>query len=166
MAVKAGALAIAFACVASQAAALSCMQPQIERSFNWWAEAEETYYIGVGSLEPTGLLPKVRSGMTPSESMGEREPITAEYAFSGRLLNGQNGVEVSLPITVEVTCLASWCGRFPQPGKTGLMALRGTDIQNLTLEMSACPGSIFPAETEATVNACMRAGQCDEPQER
>ena len=82
--------------------------------------------------------------------------------FEGVLLDGGDGQPYSLPITVSVGCIASWCGSFPRDGQNGLMALRGTEVTNLTLDISACPGSIFPAETEATVNECLRNGRCAE----
>ena len=159
-------LAAAMVVAASQAHALSCMQPQIERSFNWWVEAEETYYIGVGSLEPNEALPKVSADFGFSDPNADRGPFTAQYTFSGRLLDGGQGVPFTAPITVTVSCLASWCGSFPQAGTSGLMALRGVGIQNLTLERGACPGSIFPADTEATVSECIRNGRCAEPAEQ
>lgn len=163
MAVKALSLAAALVVVSQQAHALSCAQPQIERSFNWWAEAEETYYIGVGSLDPIGPQPKNPSRMMLSDQNADRGPVAAQYTFSGRLLDGENGVPFTMPITIEVSCISSWCGSFPDPGTSGLMALRGTGVQNLTLERHACPGSVFPAKTETTVNQCIRDGRCTEP---
>jgi len=162
MAVKAVAIGATLALTATQAFALSCAQPQIERSFDSWVDAEETYYIGVGTLEPIGTVPKTSNGFDPSGGIGGKEPITAQYMFSGRLLDGAAGVLFEHPITVRVTCVASWCGSFPKIGAKGLMALRGVGIRNLTLDMHACPGSIFPAETEATVSECMRVGKCEE----
>lgn len=159
---RAGLLAAVFAGLASPAAALSCIQPQIERSFNGWAEADERYYIGVGTLTPAEPLPQVPQGFDPLNPNFERDPVAATYSFSGRLLDGQAGVAFDMPITVKVSCVASWCGRFPEPGTSGLMALRGDGILNLTLEMHACPGSIFPAETEATVSQCILDGRCAE----
>ena len=162
MALRALALGAAgLALSASSAYALSCAQPQIERSFNGWVDSEDTYYIGVGALEPIGPLPKIASGYDASNLNSDREPVTAQYSFSGRLLNGEQGVPYTMPITVRVNCIASWCGGFPQSGKTGLMALRGVGILNLTLDIHACPGSIFPAETEKTVTDCIRAGRCE-----
>ena len=164
MALRALILGAGFVAIAGQQAhALSCAQPQIERSFNWWAEAEETYYIGVGSLDPIGPQPENPSAnILPGPSF-DREPVAAQYTFSGRLLDGEKGVPFTMPITVEVTCVASWCGSFPKPGTSGLMALRGVGVQNLTLERHACPGSIFPAKTETKVNQCIRDGKCAEP---
>ncbi len=160
---RAAGLAAALIFGASQAQALSCMRADIERSFNGWVEADETYYIGVGSLRPLGDVPDLPDAMDPTGGFEDKEPVTALYQFSGRLLDGRFGQPADLPITVSVTCLGPWCGNFPAAGAEGLMALRGVGIQNLTLDMHACPGSIFPADTEATVNECMRDGRCAEP---
>jgi len=156
-------LAAALVATASQAHALSCARPMIERSFNWWVESDDSYYIGVGSLDPIGPMPENPNRMLRPDQMADNTPATAQYTFSGRLLDGQNGVPFTMPITVEVTCISAWCGSFPEPGTSGLMALRGVGVQNLTLERHACPGSVFPAETEATVNQCIRDGSCVEP---
>jgi len=158
------ALGAALALSTSQTFALSCAPPQIENSFNGWVDSEETYYIGVGSLEPIGELPKIPSAFDQGNSFGEKEPLTATYLFSGELLDGEQGHAYEMPITVNVSCLGPWCGRFPADGKKGLMALRGVGILNLTLDINACPGSIFPAETEATVQACIREGRGGESQ--
>jgi len=152
----------AFALFASQAVALSCIQPDVNRSFNGWVESEDTYYIGVGALTPIGDLPEIPSPFDPANNFEPPEPVTASYLFSGELLDGELGQSFEMPITVRVTCIASWCGNFPQDGTEGLMALRGAGVFNLTLDMNACPGSIFPADTRGTVNACMRSGRCGE----
>ena len=154
-------LAFMLMCAASQAHALSCIRPEIERSFNRWVDSENSYYIGVGTLSPVGAVPDIPNA-TQQNDFDRREPITMAYTFTGRLLDGGRGVPVDMPITVSVSCLASWCGNFPAAGANGLMALRGTEVASLTLDMNACPGSIFPAETETTVSACIREGRCTE----
>ena len=154
-------LGAVFALSASHAFALSCAQPHVERSFNRWVESDQTYYIGVGSIRPTSALPKVSNGFGLNRGLEKKEPIKASYVFTGELLDGNRGHPVDLPITVSVTCLGPWCGGFPKAGTEGLMALRGVGLENLTLDISACPGAIFSAETEATVSACMRVGRCE-----
>ena len=148
--------------LASQAYALSCAEPNIERSFNSWVDAEETYYIGVGSLKSTSALPEVPRLQFPTNDFGKKDPIGASYLFTGELLDGDRGHAVELPITINVNCIGPWCGGFPKEGTTGLMALRGVGLLNLTLDIHACPGAIFPTETETTVSACIRAGRCEE----
>ena len=160
MAVRSLALGAALALSTSSAFALSCAQPQIERSFNSWVDAEETYYIGVGSLKSTSALPEIPRQHFPSNDFGKKEPFSASYLFTGELLDGDQGYPVELPITINVSCIGPWCGGFPKEGTTGLMALRGVGLLNLTLDIHACPGAIFPAEVEPTVSACIRAGRC------
>ncbi len=147
-------------CVSTQAAALSCIEPNVERQFNEWVDSKDTYYIGVGTLTPTDTLPKIPNALDLNGGFEDKEPIRASYLFSGELLDGEQGHLVELPITVSVSCIGPWCGGFPKAGKSGLMALRGIGLQDLTLDMNACPGSIFPAGTEATVSACIRARRC------
>lgn len=154
---KIGVPALSLAAVSGQAHALSCMQPDIERSFNAWVDSENTYYIGVGSLMATEPLPKIE----PYHGHGDREPIPSVlYQFSGYLLAPDRRVPMEMPITVEVGCIASWCGGFPRDGETKLMALEGTDVNDLTLTISACPGTRFPAAVETKVAECFRAGRC------
>lgn len=147
-------------CVSTQAAALSCIEPNVERQFNQWVDSEKTYYIGVGTLTPTDTLPKIPNAIDLNGGFGTKEPITAPFLFSGKLLNGDEGVPFEHAIAVSVSCIGPWCGGFPKTGTSGLMALRGVGLQNLTLDMNACPGSIFPAATETTISACIRAGRC------
>lgn len=162
MAVRAAVLGAVLAVSASPALALSCMQPQVERSFNAWVDSEDTYYIGVGSITPLDPLPKTKGLIEPDGGFGKKEPVTARYLFSGELLDGERGHPYEMPITVSVSCIGPWCGHFPKKGTRGLMGLRGVGIQNLTLDIHACPGSVFPVDREETVSACMRAGRCAE----
>jgi len=153
-------LAAGFALSASSAFALSCAQPHVERSFNRWVDSDQTYYIGVGSIRPTSALPKIPNSGRLGGSFGKNKPIEANYLFSGELLDGNRGHSVELPITVRVSCAGPWCGGFPKGVASGLMALRGVGLQSLTLDIGPCPGAIFPVETEATVQTCIRDGRC------
>lgn len=160
LAVKALALGTALALSTSQAYALSCAQPNVERSFNTWVESEDTYYIGVGTLTPLEEPTEIPNALQLGGGLSGKGPYTAKYMFSGELLDADRSHPYEMPITVTVTCAGPWCGGFPKSGTSGLMALRGVGIQNLTLDMHACPGSVFPAQTRDRVSECMRDGKC------
>ena len=161
MALKGAAAGLALVLSATQAVALSCIEPDVERSFNRWVDSEDTYYIGVGSLKPLDALQKIPNRFLTQGSNDNDTPITARYQFSGELLDGERGHPADLQITVNITCAGPWCGGFPKEGESGLMALRGTGILNLTLDMHACPGSIFPAGTKGRIQQCIRDGRCN-----
>lgn len=159
---KGMALATVCASLSGQALALSCAQPDVGQSFNWWAESQDTYYVGVGSLHPLAEVPeRVESGALTGTPTPPPPPIP--YRFDGHLLGADLRVPVTLTITVTASCAASWCGSYPKAGTRGLMPLKGTDTQDLSLDFGPCPGNIFPVETEARVNECLRAGRCPEP---
>lgn len=141
-----------------QAAALSCARPDIKTSFGWWAESEDTFYIGVGTLQPLEPLLKVKRKAFADGS--NSLPQSAEYRFKGEFIGPDFDVPTERPVTVTVSCLASWCGAFPKGKLPQLMAMKVGTYDELSISVGPCPGTFFPAETAATVKECMRAGSC------
>ena len=150
--------------MAGGAQALSCMRPQIEQSFNWWADAEERYYIGVGTLTALEPLPNIPDPGAMSFGGAEPRDLSAPFRFEGYLIGGSGDMPLDTTITVEIGCAGPWCGGFPADGTHGLMPLEVKDARNLSLRMGACPGTIFDASVEPTVRGCLAAGRCTESQ--
>lgn len=147
--------------IAGNANALSCMPPQIESSFNGWAEARERYHIGVGTLTALAPLPEVPDAGALSFGGAEARDLSAPFRFEGYLVGGTRDLPLDTTITVEVGCAGPWCGGFPADGTHGLMPLKVTGQRDLSLQIGACPGAIFDASVEPVVRACMSAGRCE-----
>ncbi len=152
--------------IATNAFALSCARPSVERSFNGWADSPDTYYIGKGTLTALSPLPAVPSPGGFNQGNIDTSNLRAVYKFQGKVLGPQGDSPINHNIWVRVTCAGPWCGGFPSSGTSGIVALK--QLPDLTLEYvsGACPGDIFQDDTgqvENTIKACMAAGRCPEP---
>ena len=143
---------------AGQASALSCMRPDAVTSYQSAAGAEESYVVlwGDFTFEATEQ-PEV-------EDINAPEPAPAVVAgFEGRSIDaGGFGTEFTAPVTLEPSCLAAWCGGFPEPG-TGLAFARIVE-DRLVIDLGPCGGWFFqdPApEDIARVEACNAGGACE-----
>ncbi len=135
------AFAIAIA-AAGPASALSCLQPTVAGTYTNAAESPADYVIGAGSLVLTG----------PSDPPGGAAPLagapqvmvgfTQPAQFAGGLFNGSNfNNQSTVPVTVDVTCTASWCGGASNVDY-GLFFFRVVNGAYV-LDSGACPGNVF-----------------------
>ena len=149
-------LAAVLALVASDAAALSCMQPTIADSFARAERVPEDIYILKGTLTfDEARLPEtdmLNDGWTPP-------PIAAE--FRGFALNrGGFTTRYDRDVLLQPLCVGPWCGGAAS-GEVAIMFAKvlGDD---LVIDAPACGGTIFYNVTRAMEQeavACMN-GDC------
>jgi hypothetical protein len=145
-------------CAPMPALALSCLAPDIERSYAQFDAAEEDYVVVHGRL--TLDMSKLPKGMTA----GERPPRMTKLAggLQGKSLNASGfAVPFDRPLTLEVTCLSQWCGHV-QNGEDVLAFVR-KDTDGYTMRISPCGGTAFAAPKPAMlkqVTQCMTDDAC------
>ncbi len=142
--------------------ALSCMRPNPLRGFNTAFEAEETYVMVRGSLRPVGPLPD-NPQVRVEDQAKPFEPVTATYEFEGHMLgpNGR-GRDMSAKVEVSVTCLAVWCGGFPEKFDDALMYLARDKDQSLHLDLGPCPSErVFENPTPALISTLQNCWQSE-----
>ena len=142
-----------------QAAALSCKRPNLASSFNRFAQSDDTYRLAVGGFAYKQKIPTYKGA----------KPRHVKAAFTGQFL-GLNGLtEIrSVPITIATTCVAHWCGGFPEEGGQNIVFLKQTS-DGMTLERPACPnGALTPYSKERLnlVQRCLRRGKCTKAEEQ
>ncbi len=139
--------------IAGQAAALSCLRPDVERAFAEANGAVEEYVVVIGSF--TG-----GPGPRPGGTTGGDER-TYPAVFTGHLLNRNGKAEaVDREVVVHEACAASWCSELPT-GQEVLTFLRidAGDVPVLTL--GPCYPNFFTAPTAQqvdTVKQCFVSG--------
>ena len=136
--------------------ALSCKRPNPAEDFNRFAAAEETYSIVVGTLEITGEIPEYREG----------EPRSVAAVARIRDL-GRTGLGEAREQAVELrsTCLAAWCGGFPQDRSEVYILVLRHDGPARVLDLSPCPGGVIQRRSDAVLDlyqTCLRRGRCTE----
>ncbi len=142
--------------IASDAAALSCVQPTIADSFARAENMPEVVYLLKGTLTfDERLLPEtdmLNEGWTPS-------PIAAR--FEGFALN-TNGFTTpyNRAVSLQTLCVGPWCGGAASGEEAIIFAkVVGPD---LVIEAPACGGTIFynvTRDMEQQAVACMN-GDC------
>lgn len=151
-------LSVALALVAGQATALSCVQPDVARSYEFAAQAEERYLIILGTLA---------FGEVPSSDTGEihnpRE-VEVEAQFLGQYLT-QDGFQAAPPLAVDIefTCAASWCGSMTSDDAPVLAFVEQSDA-GYTLTVGPCGGQAFKNPSDAQIDqvlSCMRGESCE-----
>ncbi|MEX3017117.1 hypothetical protein [Gymnodinialimonas hymeniacidonis] len=127
---------------AGPAMALSCLQPTVAGAYTNAADSPADYVIGAGSLTLTGPSNPphglTMQGDDPNQMVGYTQPARFDGGlFTGADFNNQQ----TLSVTVDVTCIAAWCGAA-SPVDYGLLFFRvvnGTYI----LDEGACPANVF-----------------------
>lgn len=143
---------------ATEAAALSCMRPDVRRSYAQAEAAQERYSIVRGRLSfDTAQLPQ------PDLKNQRARTVTIPGRLSGHGLTAQGfAAPFDRAITLEVSCVGAWCGSA-RPGRDVLAFLR-RDGAEYALEIGPCPFFLFPAPDTAqiaAVVACQAGGPCD-----
>ena len=147
-------LAMVLMVLAGEAAALSCVRPDVVSSFQRAEEVPEDVYLLKGTLRfDPSLLPE---GVINEE----RNPPPIPARFEGQALN-RNGFTTpyARSVTLQPLCFGPWCGSA-QPGQEAIMfaTVRGAD---LVIAASPCGGQIFYEPTrqmEQQLIACMNGG--------
>ncbi|MGR3540123.1 MAG: hypothetical protein ACU0BS_01655 [Hasllibacter sp.] len=146
--------AIAFAAAvlaAGPAAALSCLRPDVARSFAAAAEAEERYVVVAGELTLDAPLPGGTGAV--ARSVGGR--------IEGRALgaDGRFAAPFASEVTVTSACAGPWCGSAAD-GEWVMFLLAGDGGYELIAE--PCGRWAFEPAPEALrrIGECMTGGDC------
>ena len=154
------ALALALGLMAGPALALSCLPPDVARTYQQADEAEAAYVVVLGRLSfDESKLPVVdmaRQQDTP--------PVTLIPArISGKALSRSGFVtEFDQEITLNARCFGPWCAGASS-GTEYLAFLERTD-GGYVLSLDPCGGFGFPqpqAEMVAQAVACFRGESCE-----
>jgi hypothetical protein len=141
---------------ASPALSLSCLRPDVARSYGFAAEAEETYIVVHGRLTfDERRLPEAVGNDSPPSTV-----IKAHV--SGKSLT-QAGFTSAFDrdITLEVGCYGPWCAGASS-GEDYLLFLR-KDASGYTYMADPCGSLGFAAPTSEMLNQveqCMKGGHC------
>ena len=152
--------AFTLAVFATQAAALSCMRPDIARTYQYAAESEELYSVVMGEFVfDEGALPQA----VRSFGRGfEKDVIEIPAHFTGQQLS-RSGVatDYDVTVTLEVQCLGQWCGGMAS-GETAIAFLRHGG-ETPVLDVTPCGETVFidPDQAQiATAISCINGGTC------
>ncbi len=130
---------------AAPAVALTCMRPDILRSYGWADERPEPFVVALGSLARTG--PDTPDGPTGDNPQG-RASYSFPARFEGRLATADGfTVERAFDVTVEVECRSVWCGGHSL-SEYGLYFFRQDAGDAHALEAGLCGGFFFDNPTE------------------
>lgn len=139
------AIALTIALAADPAAALSCLRPDLDRSFGWADERPEPFVLALGSLVRTG--PDTPDGPASDNPQG-RVSYSFPARFDGRLATAEGfTVERSFDMMVEVQCQSVWCGGHGLSDH-GLYFFRQDGEDAHALEAGLCGGFFFDNPTE------------------
>jgi len=136
--------AIALSLTASQAAALSCLAPDVARGYNQIAASDKTYVVLNGTF----------SFAARPDRGDETRPKTQSFAskFSGSYLtdNGFTEEISDVLIMINSNCAASWCGQITPD--TPYIAFVEQNGRQLTLQAEACPTFAFQDPTPEMID--------------
>jgi len=142
--------------------ALSCMRPDIVRSFEQWSTSSAEYLLVRGVLSPTppGPVPPAPSG----DINNPNPPAPHLYRFSGATISRSGNRPWNGDVMVIPTCVAAWCAAHPQGPQEAIMAFKRVGGR-YTLEYGPCGGQIFARNldaNEAALRVCLY-GRCPDP---
>ena len=138
-------LPLALSAFASPALALSCLPPDVARSYNEAASAEQAYVVVHGTLtfDETRL---------PDIDMNHQDQTPPNVDIPARLTGkslSRAGFKTDFdrPITLRAVCFGPWCGRAVS-GTDHLAFVEMTD-SGYALTVTPCGGYEFPDPTKA-----------------
>ncbi|WP_246162220.1 hypothetical protein [Roseovarius faecimaris] len=149
-------LSLALLASGTQVSALSCMRPDVVRTYTQAAEAEEHYVVVHGTL-------RFDEQRLPEAVMNESPPSTKIPArITGMALSGSRfDTPFDHEITLEVLCFGPWCaGASSGVSYLGFLEVKGGAY---TLTVDPCGGNGFAEPTEEAlrqVELCHAGGPC------
>ncbi len=151
----------ALATLSGPAQALSCLRPDLARSFHQAAASPHNYIVVRGTLSfDATRLPETRdvNGMPGKKAQTTDLPAR----ITGRFLSQKGFVTgFDRKIILRAICLGPWCGE-PKPGVDYLAFLRETP-KGYILEVNPCGGMAFTKPSNAILNqavSCIRGQAC------
>jgi hypothetical protein len=146
-------LPFAMVLAASQAQALQCRIPDPVRIFQAAMDAPETYVVLRGRVAEAEIL------IPPKRIEGQPYPVPGWFIGSVLTRDGfTQGLET--PVTVQVTCAASWCGSM-LPEVELIMFAQVSDGAYV-IEADACESWVFTPDPliEQLLTSCIRGEAC------
>ena len=143
---------------ATHAQALSCVKPDVTRSYYKWAFSQTIYEVAVGKLFPVEALPEKAS---PSPKPTHAKAIA--YRFEGAIITSIKNIPLSTPVTVQPTCINAWCGAYPRIDGPAIYAFE-KEGNTYLLRPSACGGDIFAQDVKKNtkiIRDCLTFGTCN-----
>ena len=143
--------------LASQALALSCLRPDVARSFDNFEATGLPYAVVRGTLQfDVAKLPQAGSKSPPPRLTKIQAHLTGQSLTS-------SGFETSFdhPVTLEVKCLAAWCGGAKPDADYLLFVERSA--AGYSVNLGPCGGSEFlnpSADALRRVQQCFNGGAC------
>lgn len=146
---------------AGQAAALSCLRPDLARSFNQATASEKTYVVLYGTFDfDLRKLPQV--DWDRQQDVKPDNPIRAR--FTGHSLSRQGFVPSSIKrMTLNAQCFGPWCSALAPD--TPYLAFVEKIGDRYTLAISPCGGFAFANPTQDQldqVTTCFQGSPCAE----
>ena len=137
----------------NQAAALSCLKPDVAEAFQTAAASELSYVVLKGKF-----------AFTAPPKTDEPQTRTIEATFDGRLLTGSGFTQqVSAPVEVNLRCEASWCADL-QPETDYIAFVENQNNEKLIFDVGPCYGFAFqePSQEDTKrVENCAQGGACE-----
>lgn len=152
------AVVTALVALSGPALALSCMRPDVKRSYMQALEADEFYSVVIGTVTfDATKLPKAVGNDSPPQTL-----IPAR--IEGSALTGTGfDLDFAQDITLEVLCFGPWCGGAGS-GVEYLKFLR-KDTEGYTMVADPCSSLNFQEPTQEmrqAVEKCYMTGECPE----
>lgn len=149
-------LVCALALLPVQAAALSCLRPDVQRSYAEVDAAPESYVVVSGRLtfDPAAL---------PRSHQKDTQPRTEVTAHLTGKSFGKDGFALPFErdIQMDVLCFGPWCGGVDTGAEVLAFIKRGAE--GYTLEVSPCGGRVFAnpmPKMLRQVEQCFAQGRC------
>jgi len=137
----------------TQAAALSCLKPDVAEAYQTAAESDLSYVVLKGKF-----------AFTPPPETDEAIDQTLEANFRGRLLtNAGFTQQVSAPVAVNLRCLSVWCASI-QPDTEYIAFVENQGGEKLIFDVDPCYGLAFfePSQEDTKrVENCAQGGACE-----
>lgn len=141
-----------------QAQALSCLPPDVARTFTWASKADERFVVLLGRFthDADPLVPGSGSEKTTLEVAG---------TFNGQYLGADGFTNApTLDVQLNMNCLGPWCGTLGNDEE--LLAFIKVTEAGYILDLDLCYSTTFAPSPEnaARAEACMNGQACDEIQ--
>ena len=151
---------LVLALLATPVWSLSCLRPDIVRTFEQARDAEEGFWIVRGRVLSDQPIATPALGADGVYKDGAKADTPVRVVGQGLRPDGQFGDFVQ-DVTLSITCLAHWCGSVTLEEEL-FMAI---EVKENGPELVADPCSNrivrFSEEGEARLLRCVREGVCD-----
>lgn len=144
------------------ASALSCLRPDITRSYNAAAQADERYIVLYGEFF-------FRESLNPASGIAAPTSPPASFVarFVGHYLSTEGFLNVvDIPITIQPECASVWCGRLASDTPS-VAFVEMLDDGGYQIDVGPCPQWVFDhttAQDLEQLKTCINGGTCEQIQ--